>query len=109
MTEKGKPPTLISTSILYSGEHDVAFDLSFTKRIEAALRAEFADDPFVEVTGCFAFHDFNEDYSNARRCEKCGRWATDYEKPDAIDALRNGSVIPDRGFLCLECNRFGAT
>ena len=40
--------------------------------------------------------------ANARRCEHCGEWATDYEQPEPISVLLRGVHIAGH-FYCDAC------
>lgn len=40
--------------------------------------------------------------SNCGRCENCGQWTTDRERPDSIPELCNGAAV-DGKLLCDDC------
>ena len=71
-------------------------------RLHQAAEHICAADPGCTVVGGSSYHYLDDGTENARRCERCGCWATDVDLPDRLDVVQCGSVIGDR-FLCEQC------
>ena len=101
MSEQDELPSLLSISVFFSGDKTLGAEYFMQNRMRRALEREFKDDPLVKMGDCCS-HDFGTEGVNARKCGECGRWATDMNEPDEIDALCSGWVA-DGTFLCSEC------
>jgi hypothetical protein len=53
-------------------------------------------------TSYVALGDTSHRPANARHCERCGEWATDYEQPEPVSVLMRGCHIGGH-FYCDAC------
>jgi|GEM_PF-2009773 len=73
------------------------------EKLLLALRELSRQEPAARATGCLRFDGLGDPDVNARRCEDCGRWATEFNKPDEINTLPWG-MVGDGIFRCLQCD-----
>lgn len=74
---------------------------SISADFQVAVR-RFADQqPDCRSTDTISFHYLDE-HENATRCAACGRWASDFNKPNGIDGIGLGASVNGR-FLCTQC------
>lgn len=59
-------------------------------RLGASVAPLKAEPWFVQDAG-FTYHYLNEE--NAGRCARCGRWTTDYERPEPLRLLMYGRSV----------------
>jgi hypothetical protein len=76
--------------------------LAVSQELWRAAEQVCAADPGCTPVGGSSYHYLDDGTENARPCDRCGRWATDVDKPDRLDVVESGSVIGDR-FLCEQC------
>jgi hypothetical protein len=73
-----------------------------SEALRAAARQVAASRPDCKSMDMISYHYLGENDENAARCSYCGRWASDWDKPNPIDGLAVGFVL-DGLFLCDQC------
>jgi len=100
-------PVLVTVSVIVAAPADDEERsnrlLAVSQKLWRAAEQVCAAEPDCTPLGGSSFHHLDDGSENARRCERCDRWATDVDQPvwRAIP-LEPGCVIGDR-FLCEQC------
>lgn len=94
---------IVLLTVEVSEEADPLLD-EVCSRVLSALRNEFRSDPHVSCpTGMKYLWPESDPCLNLNRCLRCGKFATDWSKPDIIHGLREGRSNANGMFLCDQC------
>ena len=72
-------------------------------RLGTGVESLRSESWLVEDTGSSFI--YLEQEENANRCSRCGRWTSDPDKPEFLNALMIGRSV-DGNVLCDECEHF---
>jgi hypothetical protein len=71
-------------------------------RMLSAIKQEFANSPDVYAIGAIRYHWFDDENVNSGRCDRCGAWVTDRNKPDPLNGLPEAAIVGDK-HVCDQC------
>lgn len=71
-------------------------------RLLAAIESAFSADPDARPTNTVGYHWLGSAATNSGVCVRCGRWATDRNQPNTLNALPE-AVLVEGSLVCDQC------
>jgi hypothetical protein len=100
------PDILVTTSFLIKeglNENEfVQISEKIRKSVSYSLKEICKPIPKVNYTGLFSYTYLDPDVENCFKCENCGRWASNQEKPNEISGLPDGREFEGM-LVCDQC------
>ena len=101
---KNQKTVLITVSYLINEDEDQISTGVLEKvkcKMSQSLELDLGKKTSLNWT-CTSTQILNPELINCGKCENCGQWVTDMEKPEPVEGLCTGATV-DGKLLCDEC------